>query len=152
MANPPPPQQHAKGQRQALDSSWLAYLTAGGNPGDAHQLAASLAFQTGVTEFNQAKFFEAHESFERAWHDAPYPDQLLALALSKLGAAFTHAQRGNPTSAAKIVRDAQRCLAPLPLTYASLSVATLRDALPAWLASPNATQANIVLLPAENGI
>ena len=151
MANPPPPQQHAKGQRQALDARWLAYLAAGGDPGDAQQLAASPAFQTGVTEFNQAKFFEANESFERTWRDVPYPDRLLALALSKLGAAFTHAEHGNLTSAAKVVRDAQRCLAPLPLIYASLAVAPLREALATWIASPRPKQEVIVLAPAENG-
>ena len=136
MAAQPPPQEHTKGQRRALDVRWLEHLTAGGNPGDGQQLAELVSFRNGVWDFNQGRFFDAHESFERAWRETPYPERLLSLALSKLGAAFAHAQRGNLTTATQIVRDAQRCLAPLPPAYAGIDIAQLRNELAPWLASP----------------
>jgi hypothetical protein len=134
---PLPPQQHSKGQRQALDALWLAHLTEGGDPGDGHQIAESLAFRIGIAEFNQGEFFEAHGSFERAWLDAPYPDRLLGLALSKLGAAFAHGKRGNLASAAKIVEDTQRCLSPLPMVFAGIDCSALRAGLELWMGSPH---------------
>lgn len=146
MASPPPPQHHAKGQRQALDTLWLAHLAAGVDPGDGHQLARSPSFGIGIVEFNQGKFFEAHESFERAWLDAPYPDRLLSLALSKLGAAGAHGQRGNLASATKIIRDAQRCLSPLPREFAGIDCSALRHGLRSWIESPQDHEVAIHLI------
>ncbi len=136
MANQPPPQKQPKGQRRILDARWIEHLSAGGDPGDGRQLTDLVSFHSGISEFNQGKFFDAHESFERAWHAVRYPDRLLSLALSKLGAALTHAQRGNLSVARKIVHDTQLCLVPLPAVYAGIDVAELREHIRAWLASP----------------
>lgn len=125
MAAQPPPQQHPKGQRQALDALWLAHLAAGGDPGDAHQLAGSSSFQTGITEFNQQRFTEAHESFEQTWRDAPYPDRLLPLALAKLAASWVQIGHGAQQEPSKAMRDATRLLLALPPTYARVDLAAL---------------------------
>jgi hypothetical protein len=137
VTSPLPPQKHSKGQRQALDTLWLTHLTEGGDPGEGDQLANSPSFGIGIAEFNQGKFFEAHESFESAWLDAPYPDCLLGLALAKLGAACANGQRGNLASATKIVGDTLRYLAPLPMVFAGLDCSALRDGLELWTKSPH---------------
>lgn len=122
----PPPQTHAKGQRPALDLQWLAYLNSGGDPGNGALLARSASFQQGIAQFNDRQFRNAHDSFEAAWRDTPYPDRLLALALAKLTASIAKAgEQGAikpPTSAAKF-------FSALPTTYAGIDLSPLRDAL-----------------------
>ena len=148
MASPRPPQKHTKGQRQALDTLWLAHLTGGGDPGEGNQLAGSPSFEIGILEFNQGEFLEAHESFECAWLSTPYPDRLLSLALAKLGAACANNQRGNLMSATKIVGDTLRCLAPLPIVFAGLDCSALRDRLKLWTESPHDQETAIQLVRA----
>ncbi len=131
---PRPPQQYARGVRRALDAEWLAYLATGGDAGDGIALVDDQQFAAGIDRLNAGGYFEAHELFEHAWLAAPYPDRLLCLALSKLGAAFEQQARGNARGARKIVSDARRCLDPLPATYGSIDVQALRQGLDAWLA------------------
>jgi len=123
-----PPQDHPKGGRRALDAQWLAYLSADGDSGDGADLAASADFALGLAQFNQADYHKAHESFEHAWLATAYPERLIALALSKLGAAFAHAQADNRRSATKIAADALACLAPFPEGYAGIDVRALEAA------------------------
>lgn len=132
------PQKHLKGHRRALDARWLKHLTAGGDPGDGHQLATLVSFRTGVSEFNNGKFYEAHESFERAWLDTPYPERLFSLALAKLSAGFTHHEKGSLTTANKFIKDTQQWIAPLPATYAEIDITQLRNQLSVWLTSTEA--------------
>ena len=136
QTTPRPPQQFARGDRRALDAEWLAYLANGGDAGDGSSLAGDREFVAGFDRFNEGGHAEAHELFEGAWVAAPYPDRLLCLALSKLGAAFEQEARGNLRGARKIVGDAQRCLAPLPAAYGSIDVQALREGLAAWRATP----------------
>jgi hypothetical protein len=125
VADASPPQDHPKGGRRALDARWLAYLSDDGDPGDGPDLAKHSHFASGIAQFNTARFHEAHESFEQAWLATPYPDRLLALALTKLGAAFAHALHGNRRGATTIASDALACLAPLPDDYAGIDVRAL---------------------------
>lgn len=134
---PRPPQRYARGDRRALDAEWLAYLASGGTAGDGSSLAGDLEFIAGIDRFNEGDHAEAHEMFERAWLAAPYPERLLCLALSKLGAAFEQQARGNLRGARKIAGDARRCLAPLPNAYGSIDVQALREGLAAWRATPS---------------
>jgi uncharacterized protein len=129
VAKPSPPQQHAKGQRQALDQHWLAYLATGGEAGDGHLIADVGSFRAGIAAFNAGKFFEAHESFEDAWQVTPYPDRLIGLGLAKLSAALVRAQRGEGKPTHKVMRDATRVLAGLPDVYARVDLGDLLRAL-----------------------
>jgi hypothetical protein len=125
VADGRPPQDHPNGGRRTLDAQWLAYLSDDGDSGDGADLATHVEFASGLTQFNDARYHDAHESFEHAWRATPYPDRLLALALSKLGAAFAHAQDGNRRGATKIAADALACLTPLPDDYAGIDVRAL---------------------------
>ena len=144
MADLSPPQEHPKGQRRALDAQWLAYLAHGGDPGAGHALTPLDAYRTAIAQFNDARYFEAHETFEHIWLATPYPDRLLALALSKLGAAFEHAKRGNRPGAAKIARAALTCLAPLPDEYADIDVRALEAAVALGLRSSGGPAPRII--------
>lgn len=129
---PRPSQQHARGERRALDELWLAHLASGGRAGNGYSLVKQ-GFVQGLEFFNNRQYFEAHEFFEQAWLAARYPQRLLCLALAKLGAAFEQEERGNQGSARKIVGDAQRCLEPLPSGYGPIDVGRLRAELATWL-------------------
>ena len=133
---PRPPQQYPRGERRSLDSQWLAYLASGGNVGDGMSLAADHRFVAGIDRLNEGGYYEAHELFEHAWLAAQYPERLLCLALSKLGAAFEQQARMNLRGARKIVGDAQRCLSPLPAVFGSIDIRALREELEAWSAKP----------------
>ncbi|MDA1036121.1 MAG: DUF309 domain-containing protein [Chloroflexi bacterium] len=132
---PRPPQQYARGERRSRDSQWLTYLAAGGDAGNGMSLVTDQRFVGGIDQFNEGGYFQAHALFEHAWLIAPYPDRLLCLALSKLGAAFEHQARGNLRGARKVVNDAQRCLGPLPAAYGSIDVQALRQQLETWSAA-----------------
>ena len=129
---PRPPQQHARGERRALDDLWLAHLASGGRPGNGYSLVKR-PFVKGIELFNNRQYYVAHEFFEQAWLAARYPQRLLCLALAKLGAAFEQQERGNLRAARKIVGDAQHCLGPLPTGYGPIDVGRLRTELSTWL-------------------
>jgi hypothetical protein len=117
-----------------LDNQWIAYLATGGDIGDGMSLSNDNRFVTAIDRINDGGYFEAHELFEQAWQATAYPERLLCLALSKLGAAFEQQQRGRLHSARKIVGDAQRCLHSLPAMYGSIDIETLRKDLNTWSA------------------
>jgi hypothetical protein len=122
-----------------LDDQWLAYLASGGDIGDGMSLPNDNRFVTAIDRLNDGGYFEAHELFEQAWQAAAYPERLLCLALSKLGAAFEQQQRGRLNGARKIVRDAQHCLHPLPAVYGSIDIEALRNDLSTWSAKPGSS-------------
>jgi hypothetical protein len=56
--------------------------------------------------------FRAHEVLEATWKAAPEPDRELWRGLAQLAVGVTHAQRGNRTGSATLLRRGAATLAP----------------------------------------
>lgn len=56
--------------------------------------------------------FHAHEVLESAWKAAPAPEREFWRGLAQLAVGLTHARRGNPTGAARLLARAARRIAP----------------------------------------
>ena len=81
----------------------------------------------GLRRYDAGEFFAAHEFWEIVWLAAPEPDKKFLQALIQVTAAFHHVQRKNYIGAERLLSAALRKLEPYPSSYASLSVALLRD-------------------------
>jgi predicted metal-dependent hydrolase len=98
------------------------------------QTATSPAkLMTGVTQFNAEEFYESHETWEWLWRGTDYPLRLFFLSLTKLGAGFTHAQRGNPTGMRRLLSDGLRYLEPFLPSMMGLDTSRLDSEIRQWL-------------------
>src|SRR2546425_7478404 len=75
-------------------------------PSDPERLLA-----IGIEHFNARRFFQAHETWETAWHPSPDGERDFWQGLTQLAVGFTHYQRGNPTGAATLLGRGARKLA-----------------------------------------
>ena len=132
MRDAVPPQEHARGQRQALDARWLRYLNENGVNEDGGALLVDAHFRQGIDRFNAGEFFEAHESFEAAWGGQPYPQRLFCLSLTKIATGMAHAKNRNVVGSRRLIADGLRLLKPFLTHYASCNVARLADELREW--------------------
>ena len=124
----PPPQAHATGGRRALDERWLDHLKA--HPPEPTPPPPDLA--AGIALFDAGRFHEAHETWERAWRDGPYPERLFYLGLTKLSAGLEQARRGNATSGRRLLREAFRALEPFQPAWAGVATSQLARDAAAW--------------------
>ncbi len=123
-----------RGGRRALDRWWLEELRRTGlrdsgveAPKPPPELTA------GVAQFNAGRFYESHETWEGLWHATGYPLRLFYLALTKLGAGLTHAQRGNATGMRRLLLDGLRFLEPFHPVFMGIDTARLDRELRGWL-------------------
>ena len=127
-----PPQSHSRGARRELDRRWLDYLQCTADTGNGQGIAVLPGFLQGIQEFNDRRYFESHETWESAWRDAPYPECLFLLGLTKLAVGLAHANRGNVGGARRLLTDGLRCLECFPEVYAGVDVAGLRATVRSW--------------------
>ncbi len=151
QAPPPPPQRFAQGGRQVLDAQWLAYITQTAAVGDGSVLASTDRFNQGISEFNDAQFQACHETWEALWIEAPYPQRLFLLALTKLGAGFAHALRRNPKGVRRLLEDGLRLAKPFAPRYAGVDIEQLTVDVDAWLRSDSYSPPYPVILAAPSG-
>ena len=89
----------------------------------------------GISFFNEAVFFGAHEAWETAWRVArATPDEEFFKALAQLGAGYTHYQRNNPHGARALLMRAAERLVEYPAVHRELDVRALLRAIEADLA------------------
>lgn len=69
-------------------------------------------FRLACDEFNSAKFFECHETFEEIWQEESGEVRDLYKGLIQVAAAFVHITRGNHFGAERLIRTALGYLAP----------------------------------------
>jgi predicted metal-dependent hydrolase len=69
--------------------------------------------EEGVRLFNERKFWEAHEAWERIWLGASGEEKQFLQGLIQLAAAYHHVQRGtSPRGAVRLFDASLRRLAP----------------------------------------
>src|SRR5947207_12198143 len=82
----------------------------------------------GIEHFNARRFFQAHETWETAWHPSPQDERDFWQGLTQLAVGFTHYQRGNPTGAVTLLQRGARRIAKYPDPYKGVPVAALAAA------------------------
>jgi len=91
--------------------------------------------QTGLTLFNAARFFDAHEALEDLWREAPRHSQLRRhlQGLVQVAVAFHHQSIGNRAGAQSVLARALGNLQGAEESFPALDFAQLRADLHAWL-------------------
>src|SRR5579859_582882 len=95
-------------------------------------------FHRGLSLFNHAHFFDAHEALEDVWRALPRhrrPDQRRRLhtqGMVQLAVAFHHVSRGNYIGARSVLERAVRNLNGADYSFPDLDLDRLRAALEVW--------------------
>ena len=92
----------------------------------------STPFRRGITLFNQAHFFDAHEVLEDVWRPARGRRRRFLQALIQVAVGLHHHSRGNLAGARSLLARGGNTLAQYPATYAGLSLRPLRTSIAAW--------------------
>jgi len=71
----------------------------------------------GVELFNEAKFWHAHEAWEKLWLASTGDEKRFLQGLIQLAAAYHHVQRGTLRGARRLFDAALAKLAPFPDSY-----------------------------------
>jgi len=90
-------------------------------------------FELGISHFNEGRFFEAHEEWERLWLAESEPHKTFLQGLIQLAAAFHHHSRGNRRGAEALLAAAVAKLEQFPGNYHGLAIAELRSSACEWL-------------------
>jgi hypothetical protein len=87
----------------------------------------------GIKYFNEGRFFEAHEEWERLWLAESGAHKTFLQGLIQLAAALHHHARGNPSGAEALFAAAIAKLEQFPGDYQGLALAELRSGAGEWL-------------------
>jgi len=82
----------------------------------------------GIEHFNARRFFQAHETWETAWHPSPDDEREFWQGMTQVAVGFTHYQRGNPTGSVTLLQRGARKIAAYGDVYKGVQVAALADA------------------------
>jgi len=124
------------GARRAQDRAWLERLEREGPP--PTPTSAHPALYEGMALFNRGRYWDAHEVWETAWRETPYPLRLFYHGLIHLAVALHHLGRGNLRGARAQAGQAERMLRPFSPAYLGVG---FRPALDALLAQVDAGEA-----------
>ena len=83
------------------------------------------AFSVSLQQLNQGQYWEAHESLEAIWVDAPYPLKLFYYALIKLAVGLLHLERRNQQAAIGQLGPAIQYLKPFAPMFFRLQTDTV---------------------------
>jgi len=89
-------------------------------------------FARGIEQFNQSRFFEAHETWEEIWLSAAEPEKTFLQGIIQVAAAFHHYTRGNPAGAQSLLRQGLNKLEKFPNHYGGIRLEALRSAARQW--------------------
>jgi predicted metal-dependent hydrolase len=92
------------------------------------------ALQIGVSAFNRAHFFDAHEVLEDVWRALPATSAAKKhlQGLVQLAVAFHHESRGNLRGARSVLDRALRNLTGAERSFPALDLARLRAEMADW--------------------
>lgn len=86
--------------------------------------------ELGARLFDERRFFQAHEAFERVWKsdETPPDDRALWKAATQVAAGLCHVQRGNRKGAASVLEKAARALDRCPAMHRGVDARALASA------------------------
>jgi len=82
----------------------------------------------GIEHFNARRFFQAHETWETAWHPSPADERDFWQGLTQVAVGFTHYQRGNPKGSVTLLHRGARKIAKYGDVYKGVPVGDLAAA------------------------
>src|SRR5665213_2257177 len=94
-----------------------------------------IKFRAGLEQFNDGRFFDAHETWEEIWLRSPEPEKTFLQRIIQISAAFHHYGRGNLQGTRSLIEQGLRRLAHFPDTHRGIELAQLRDAGRQWVAA-----------------
>ena len=90
-------------------------------------------FQEGLTAFNSAHFYDAHEHWEEVWLQTASPDKLFLQGLIQVAAAFHHYSRANRQGCRNLLHAGLLKLDLFPAQHWGLAIEPLRAEVRWWL-------------------
>ena len=118
--------------RRDRDLAFLRRLQAGEGLNEVERLRHQRppdALLEGTRQFNDGRFFDAHETLERVWRRSWYPERFFHQGLIKVAVGQEHLKRGNPAGAMSQSLDGQSLLQPFAPTVFTIDVALLLSGL-----------------------
>ena len=103
-----------------------------GRVGERVSMSASLLRQ-GIAEFNQGRFFEAHEFWEEAWGEAEGEEKRFYQGLVQIAAGYHKLSLAQYSGARKLLDRGQQVLKEFPPDYADIDVVFLLETVSATL-------------------
>ena len=89
-------------------------------------------YRRGITLFNQAQFFDAHEALEDVWRDAPPENKKFLQGLVQVAVAFHHYSTGNRVGMRSVLERAIRNLAEPAGSFGQIQLTALLESLGQW--------------------
>lgn len=86
----------------------------------------------GISLFNNAEFFNAHEALEDVWRAAPAENKKFLQGLVQVAVAFHHYSTGNRVGMRSVLERAIRNLAEPPGSFGRIELAALLQSLAQW--------------------
>src|SRR5271167_5169113 len=86
----------------------------------------------GISLFNSAKFFDAHEALEDIWRAAPPENKKFLQGLVQVAVAFHHYSTGNRVGMRSVLERAIRNLAEPSGSFGQIQLAALLQSLAQW--------------------
>jgi predicted metal-dependent hydrolase len=86
----------------------------------------------GISLFNNAEFFDAHEALEDVWRAAPPENKKFLQGLVQVAVAFHHYSTGNRVGMRSVLERAIRNLAEPAGRFAHFELAALLQSLAEW--------------------
>jgi predicted metal-dependent hydrolase len=86
----------------------------------------------GISLFNNAEFFDAHEALEDIWRAAPPENKKFLQGLVQVAVAFHHYSTGNRIGMRSVLERAIKNLAEPPGNFGQFQLAPLIQSLDEW--------------------
>lgn len=110
--------------RPQQDALWLERLRRDGPPAADHR-GLALALGPSLDLLRAGRYWEAHETLEGLWREAPYPLRLFHYALIKVAVGLLHVERRSPAPAERQLEQAALHLEPFAPAFAGLDTAAV---------------------------
>lgn len=94
-------------------------------------------FRRGITLFNAAEFFEAHEVWEELWLKESGTEKMFLQGLIQVAAAFHHHLRENSRGRHSLLAAGLEKLERFPDEHRGIALEKLRTGARSWLQSPS---------------
>ncbi|HXR17341.1 MAG TPA: DUF309 domain-containing protein [Terriglobales bacterium] len=89
-------------------------------------------YSQGISLFNHAKFFDAHEALEDIWREAPLENKKFVQGMVQIAVAFHHYSTGNRVGMRSVLERAIRNLGEPSGSFGQIQLAALLQSLGQW--------------------
>jgi uncharacterized protein len=98
---------------------------------DPHE--ADEKFRKGFEQFNNRRFFDAHDTWEAIWLPSPEPEKTFLQGIIQVAAAFHHYTRGNHRGTRSLLEAGLKKLERFPPQHRGIELEALRAAVHRWM-------------------